>query len=142
MVADLKKISILIVILFAFLFSSCKKNEITDPEIPIVTYNPSVGNTAESFGYAATVSNLTISDEYTLKFSGSSLNIGLVISGYSTGSVQVQVIAKDGQIVFDRTSNSNTVQGSTLVPTSLLDKVKIKYSIFTGVVSFGINPRN
>lgn len=139
----MKKNTTLLLLLSVFFLASCKKAELTEPEIPKLNYNPTVGNTVEAFGYTATVSDLTISDEYSLKITGSSLNIGLVVSNYSTGTLQVQVINKAGQIIFDRTAISNTVQGYTYIATlGDLDKVKLKYTSFTGVVSLGVTPRN
>ncbi|MDQ7818765.1 MAG: hypothetical protein RDU14_17190 [Melioribacteraceae bacterium] len=128
--------------LLLFFLCSCNIENSVSPEIPEFDYHPTVGNTIEKFGYVNTVKKLSYEDSYNIIVESNQVTIGLIIEGYESGSVRVEVITKNGSTIFNRTALSNTVQGQTIQLGSPLDKVKIKFVSFTGMITLGVTTTN
>lgn len=129
-------------LLLLFSLCSCNIENSVDPEIPEFDYHPIVSNTIEKFGYVNNVNKLSYEDSYNIIVESNQVTIGLIIEKYESGSVRVEVTNKNGSTIFNRTALSNTVQGQTIQLGFPLDKVKVKFVSFTGMITLGVTTTN
>ena len=106
----------------------------------IATNTPAVGMNAGQFGFAVTARDWTFDHTYTPGLTAGTLEIGLVVAGYTGGTGLVTITDADNVVVFNQTLAGNTANGNNLQATGKAPfKIQIVANDYSGLVSLGIN---
>ena len=101
---------------------------------------PAVGMSAGGFGFAVTARNWTYDQSYTPDLSGGTLQVGLVIAGYTQGTGQLSVTDAAGTSIYSQNLAGNVAAGNnTVIHGTAPFHVRVTTTCDSGTGSLGIN---
>lgn len=102
---------------------------------------PVVGMSDGQFGFAVTARDWTYDQSYSPNLSGGTLQIGLVVEGYTTGTGTLAVTDATDASVFAQNLAGNVAEGNRVtVHGTPPFRVHVATSHYTGTISVGIAP--
>jgi hypothetical protein len=101
---------------------------------------PVAGMNAGGFGFVVTARDWTYDQSYAPDLSGGTLQIGLVIAGYTRGTGQLSVTDASGASVFSQNLAGNLAAGNnTVIHGTAPFRVHVTTTGYSGIISLGIN---
>lgn len=101
---------------------------------------PAVGMNDGQFGFAVAARDWTSDQDYAPALVGGTLQIGLVIAGYTSGAGELTVTDSSGTSVFSQSLAGNVAEGSNAVAYGTPPfHVRVATTRYTGMISVGIS---
>ena len=131
-----KIITILIVLVAAFLFTTCKDDDdpLTPIDLLIEDYDniPVKVNTLDSYTFTISAKNFNYSTEDVLNFSSDSLVVTITSSNASSNNSSFTLYGDNENIIFSENLNESRVTVNTDLIGRIPKKVEIELSQFSG----------
>ena len=119
--------------------SGCVGSDSVSPT-DAATNIPAVGMSDGGFGFAVTARNWTYDQSYTPDLSGGTLQVGLVIAGYTQGTGQLSVTDAAGTSIYSQNLAGNVAAGNnTVIHGTAPFHVRVTTTGYSGIISLGIN---
>lgn len=101
---------------------------------------PVAGMDAGGFGFAVTARDWTYDQSYSPDLSGGTLQVGLVIAGYTRGTGLLSVTDASGASIFSQNLAGNLAAGNnTAIQGTAPFHVRVTTTGYSGIISLGIN---
>ncbi|MDP2038529.1 MAG: hypothetical protein Q8S39_06355 [Ignavibacteria bacterium] len=131
---------IFVVFLSAIMFSSCKNEEgdsllLPEETPPVIALN----TTTESFSYSIVAVKYTKQEVYNLQVVSDSIRISYATNSITSGQMEILVELKDGTKLVTRNLSGVLAANDYKKIKSLLSKVTLNYSNFTGQFALSLN---
>ena len=121
------------------LLGGCVAGDMTAPTTA-GTNLPAVGMSAGGFGFAVTARDWTYDQSWAPDFSSGTLQVGLVVAGYTHGSGQLSITDATGASVLSQNLASNIAAGNnTVIHGTAPFHVRVTTTAYSGIISLGIN---
>ena len=103
---------------------------------------PAVGMSNGQFGFAVTARDWSYDQSYAPDFAGGgTLQIGLVVAGYTTGTGTLTITDASGAAVFSQNLAGNVAEGNNATAYGAPPfSVHVATAHYTGTISVGISP--
>ena len=101
---------------------------------------PVAGMDKGGFGFAVTARDWTFDQSYSPDLSGGTLQVGLVIAGYTHGTGLLSVTDASGSSIFSQSLAGNLATGNnTVIHGTAPFHVRVTTTGYSGIISLGIN---
>jgi hypothetical protein len=118
--------------------SRCVGGDTVAPDA--ATNIPAVGMSDGGFGFAVTARNWTYDQSYAPDLSGGTLQVGLVIAGYTQGTGQLSVTDAAGMSIYSQNLAGNVAAGNnTVIHGTAPFHVRVTTTGYSGIISLGIS---
>ena len=120
--------------------AGCAGTDMVGPGM-VSTNIPAVGMSSGQFGFAVAARDWTYDQSYQPDLASGTLQIGLVIAGYTGGVGELSVTDASGASVFSQSLAGNLAEGNKIVAHGTAPfHVRVTTARYTGTISLGISP--